>query len=63
MVVSADSTAVEAVHVADVGFVVDLDLVGWGDGVGPSGPHPALLCRSIRGLGKKLCNTVLAATV
>ena len=54
MVVSADSTAVEAVHVADVGFVVDLDLVGWGDGVGPSGPHPALLCRSIRGLGKKL---------
>ena len=54
MVVSADSTAVGAIHVADVGFVVDLDLVGWGDGAGPPGPHPALLCRSIRGLRKKL---------
>ena len=54
MVVSADSTAVGAVHVADVGFVVDLDLVGWGDGAGPPGPHSALLCRSIRGLRKKL---------
>lgn len=54
MVVSANSTAVGAVHVEDVGFVVDLDLVGWGDGVGPPGPHPVLLCRSLRGLGKKL---------
>ena len=54
MVVSADSTAVGAVHVVDVGFVVDWDLVGWGDGAGPPGPHPVLLCRSIRGLGKKL---------
>lgn len=54
MVVSADSAAVGAVHVVDVGFVVDVDLVGLGDGAGPPGPHPVLLCRSIRGLGEKL---------